>query len=79
MAILFALYVWRWAYITFISSPRFYKKVLLVGEISNIKSIVDAFANADPNYKIIGFINCETEKKDAIKYTGLQNMSLKIA
>jgi len=72
LAILFGLYVWRWAYITFISSPRFFKKVLLVGETSNIRSIVDAFANADPNYKIIGFINCEIEKTEAIKYTGLK-------
>ncbi|AUC75836.1 exopolysaccharide biosynthesis polyprenyl glycosylphosphotransferase [Olleya sp. Bg11-27] len=72
LAILFGLYLWRWAYITFISSPRFFKKVLLVGETSNIKSIVDAFANADPNYKIIGFINCEIDKKETIKYTGLQ-------
>lgn len=72
LAILFGLYFWRWAYITFISSPRFFKKVLLVGEISNIKTIVDAFASADPNYKIMGFINCETEKKHAIKYTGLK-------
>ena len=72
LAILFGLYVWRWAYITFISSPRFFKNVLLVGEISNIKTIVDAFASADPNYKIVGFINCETEKKHGIKYTGLK-------
>ncbi|MGB6268935.1 MAG: sugar transferase [Olleya sp.] len=72
LAILFGLYFWRWAYITFISSPRFFKKVLLVGETSNIKTIVDAFANADPNYKIIGFINCETQQKDAIKFKGLK-------
>ncbi|WP_397362241.1 sugar transferase [Olleya sp. R77988] len=72
LAILFGLYFWRWAYITFISTPRFFKNVLLVGETSNIKTIVDAFANADPNYKIIGFINCETEKQDSIKYKGLK-------
>tara|TARA_R110000751_G_scaffold105046_4_gene200895 strand:+ start:118116 stop:119510 length:1395 start_codon:yes stop_codon:yes gene_type:complete len=72
LAILFGLYFWRWAYITFISSPRFFKRVLLVGEISNIKTIVDAFASADPNYKIIGFINCEISEKDTIKYKGLK-------
>lgn len=71
LAILFGLYVWRWMYITFISSPRFFKKVLLVGETSNIKAIIDAFDNADPNYKIIGFINCETEKQDTIRFNGL--------
>ncbi len=72
LAILFGLYFWRWTYITFISSPRFFKKVLLVGEVSNIKTIIDAFANADPNYKIIGFINCECSKKKAVKFKGLK-------
>ncbi|WP_452220397.1 sugar transferase [Lacinutrix salivirga] len=71
LAILLALAVWRWAYITFITSVRFSRKVLIVGETSNIASIVNAFKQADPNYKIMGFINCEVEKKDAIKYKGI--------
>lgn len=71
LAILFGLYLWRWFYITFIASPRFYKRVLLVGETSNITSIIEAFKSADPNYKIVGFINCESKKKDAIKFNGL--------
>lgn len=72
LAILFGLFVWRWAYITFISSPRFYKKVLIIGETSNIKSIVEAFKDADPNYIIAGFVNCEAEQKDTIKYKGIK-------
>lgn len=72
IAILFALLFWRWAYITFVTSQRFYKKALLVGEISNIESIIEAFATADSNYKIVGFINCETEKKEAVKFKGLK-------
>ncbi len=67
-AILFALFVWRLAYLTFIVSPRFYKKVLIVGETSNIESIIEAFKNSDPNYKIVGFINCEERKSDKIKF-----------
>ena len=39
VAIIVTIFLWRIAYTTFISSPRFYKKVLLVGEISNIESI----------------------------------------
>lgn len=66
-AILFALFIWRIAYLTFIVSPRFYKKVLIVGETSNIESIIEAFKNSDPNYKIVGFINCEPRKSDKIK------------
>nr|HMQ44371.1 sugar transferase [Mariniflexile sp.] len=76
-AILFALFVWRMAYVTFIVSPRFYKKVLIVGEISNIEAIIEAFGNADPNYKIIGFINCEHKKQDKIKFKGIVEYSPK--
>lgn len=70
-AILFALFIWRFLYVTFIVSPRFYKKVLIIGETSNIKAIVEAFNTADPNYKIVGFINCETKKNEKIKFKGI--------
>ena len=76
-AILFALFLWRIAYLTFIVSPRFYKKVLIVGEISNIQAIIEAFRDADPNYKIIGFINCEQKKLDRIKFKGIVEYSPK--
>lgn len=71
LAILLPLLAWRLAYISFISTPRFYKRALLIGEISSIKVVVDAFKAADPNYQIIGFINCEIEQEDAIKYKGI--------
>lgn len=76
-AIVFALFVWRMAYITFIVSPRFYKKVLIVGETSNIETIVEAFNIADPNYKIVGFINCELKKTEKIKFNGIVEYSPK--
>ncbi len=66
------LFLWRLAYTTFVSSPRFYKKVLVVGEISNIENIVKPLKETDPNYKIIGFINCEKEVNDPIKFKGLK-------
>ena len=76
-AIIFALFIWRLAYITFVVSPIFYKKVLIVGETSNIESIVEAFNIADPNYKIVGFINCEINKTDKVKFKGIVEYSPK--
>ena len=76
-AILFALFIWRFLYVTFIVSPRFYKKVLIIGETSNIKAIVEAFNVADPNYKIVGFINCETKKEKKVKFNGIIEYSPK--
>ena len=71
LAIITALFIWRIAYINFVASPRFYKKVLIVGEISNIEVIVDAFKSSDPNYKIIGFINCEKALPNTVTFRGV--------
>jgi exopolysaccharide biosynthesis polyprenyl glycosylphosphotransferase len=76
-AILIALFIWRIAYLTFIVSPRFYRKVLIVGETSNIHIIIEAFKNADPNYKIVGFINCEPRKSEKIKFKHIVEYSPK--
>ncbi|WP_242091596.1 sugar transferase [Aestuariivivens sediminicola] len=70
-SILFALLLWRYLYLTFVASPRFYKKVLLIGEISNIETIINAFKEADPNYKIMGFINCEPVKPESLRFLGI--------
>ncbi|OBQ55610.1 sugar transferase [Tamlana sp. s12] len=71
-AILLALFIWRFAYITFIASPRFHKKVLIIGEGSMIENIVDAFNETDPNYKIVAFVNCEaSQEMSHIKLDGI--------
>ncbi|MBP0904543.1 exopolysaccharide biosynthesis polyprenyl glycosylphosphotransferase [Mariniflexile gromovii] len=76
-AMLLALFLWRIAYLTFIISPRFYKNVLIVGETSNIQTVIDTFKTSDPNYKIVGFINCEKRKNDGIKFKGIVEYSPK--
>ena len=72
LAILIPLLIWRLAYISFIASPRFYKRALLVGETSSIEAIVSSFKVADPNFQIIGFINCEEEGDEPIRYKGIK-------
>lgn len=63
LAMAFGILIWRWLYITLISSPRFYKRVLVVGDSFDIKQIVDNLEGADPNYKIVGFINTDSSRK----------------
>ncbi|WP_460219683.1 sugar transferase [Psychroserpens sp. MEBiC05023] len=75
LCIITMIFIWRWAYIAFISSPRFYKKVLLVGEISNIENIIKPLNRVDPNYKIVGFINSESEVESPIKFKGLKEFA----
>ncbi|MEP5253953.1 MAG: sugar transferase [Winogradskyella arenosi] len=62
---------WRLLYIYLIETPRFYKRVLLVGEISNIDGLIKALNTTDPNYKIVGFINSEKSSEESVKFKGL--------
>ena len=71
IAIIASIFLWRLAYITFFASPRFYKKVIILGEISNIENVVQTISESDPNYKIVGFVNSEKHIQDSIKFTGL--------
>src|SRR5690606_20610730 len=57
LAIVGALLLWRFAYITLISSARFYKRVLLIGDARELDLMIEALQKSDPNYVIIGYIN----------------------
>jgi len=61
-AINVALFVWRYAYITFISAPRFFKRVLLISNSEDIEWVVSSLEKSDPNYRVIGYINTGTKK-----------------
>ncbi len=62
-AMISGILVWRWLYITLISSPRFYKRVLVVGNTDDISKIIKNLEGADPNYKVVGFINTSTNSE----------------
>lgn len=72
LTIIISILIWRFFYIFLIESPRFYKRVLLVGEISNIDDLVEALNTSDPNYKIVGFINSETSTPESKKRSKLK-------
>ncbi|MCP9198291.1 sugar transferase [Gramella sp. GC03-9] len=59
LSITIALLVWRFLYISLISSPRFYKRVVVVGDSFDIKLIAEALQKTDPNYVIVGYINTD--------------------
>ena len=59
LSIALALFLWRLAYITLVASPRFNKRVLVVGDSFDIELICEALQKPDPNYEIVGFINTD--------------------
>jgi exopolysaccharide biosynthesis polyprenyl glycosylphosphotransferase len=77
ITIIFSILLWRVLYINLIESPRFYKRVLLVAEVSNIDGLVKSLATADSNYKIVGFINSEASTSESVKFKGLKEFDHK--
>ncbi|EDP69680.1 sugar transferase [Flavobacteriales bacterium ALC-1] len=77
LTIIIPLLFWRVVYINLIESPRFYKRILLVGEVSNIDGLVNALSNFDSNYKIVGFINSESSSIESVKFKGLKEFDAK--
>jgi len=57
LAMIAALLAWRWLYINLISSPRFYKRVLVVGDAPDMDRIIGNLERQDPNYRIVGYIS----------------------
>ncbi|WP_431158296.1 sugar transferase [Winogradskyella poriferorum] len=72
LTLIASIFLWRVAYTQLIESPRFYKRILLVGDVSNIDGLVRSLNNSDPNYKIVGFLNSEASDNERITYKGLK-------
>lgn len=62
-----ALLIWRFLYISLISSPRFYKRVIVVGDSFDIKLIAESLQKSDPNYFVVGYINTDLKIKTVIE------------
>jgi exopolysaccharide biosynthesis polyprenyl glycosylphosphotransferase len=68
IAINFALFIWRYAYIVLISAPRFNKRVLIIGSSTDMEIVISSLQKSDPNYKVIGYINTSDSKQGLIPF-----------
>lgn len=63
LAIFSALFFWRLIYVAFFASNRFTKKVILICDKDQLKELVMGLQNADPHYKILGYMNSDPLNK----------------
>lgn len=63
LAISVTIFLWRCAYIFFISSPRFFKNILIIGNTEEIKVMSDAIKRNTNYYEIVGYINSSSLEK----------------
>lgn len=67
-AILFVILFWRFFYVYFLASHRFFQNVVLICDQDQLEELVLGLENVDPNYKIIGFVNLDSLNKNPIEY-----------
>lgn len=66
LSICIPLLIWRSLYISLISSPRFYKRVVVVGDSFDIKLIAESLQKTDPNYVVVGYVNTDPRLKTSL-------------
>lgn len=76
LAILLALFFWRVFYQRFLASYRFLKRVLIVCDQNQLEKLVASLEQADPHYKIIGFVGTDAQNSSGHKDLGIQSVNV---
>ena len=74
LAIFMALLLWRIFYVKFLASHRFFKNAILVCDKEQLQELISGLQNADPHYKIIGFVNSDGEDSFDTNIAGTVNI-----
>lgn len=72
--LILTLLCWRFAYISLIASPRFFKRVLIVGDNVDIDTLADELLKYDSNYEIKGYVSSSQKSSSRFKHHSLKNL-----
>jgi exopolysaccharide biosynthesis polyprenyl glycosylphosphotransferase len=75
-AIFFSLLIWRFIYLKFFASTRFFKKVIIICDKEELKELVEGLQNIDPNYKIVGFISSDSNAMNNFDTNDIEQIDL---
>jgi exopolysaccharide biosynthesis polyprenyl glycosylphosphotransferase len=76
IAIFTSLFTWRIIYVRFFASNRFLKKVILICDKEQVKELVDGLENADPHYRVLGYINSDSSDESKIAFPNIKNIEI---
>jgi len=76
IAIFFALFTWRIIYVRFFASNRFLKKVILICDKEQLKELVDGLENADPHYRVLGYVNSDSSDESKLSFMNIKNIDI---
>lgn len=72
-----ALLIWRIFYVKFLASHRFVKNAILVCDSDQLIELISGLEDADPHYKIVGFVNSDKDGDSTIKINSIININPK--
>lgn len=67
-AVLSSLLLWRFFYVFFLASNRFSQNVVLICDQNEVEELVTGLENVDPHYKIIAFVNSDTDSVEDFNF-----------
>ena len=71
-----ALYIWRMIYVHFLASNRFLQNVVLVCDKGQVEELVLGLESVDPHYRIIGYINLDTDSTLEFEHNTIQHIDI---
>ncbi|MEC4004384.1 sugar transferase [Flavobacterium sp. SUN052] len=74
IAIFSSLLLWRIFYVKFLASHRFIKKAILVCDKEQLIELVSDLEKADPHYKIIAYVNSDSDDTFKLKLGSIVNV-----
>ncbi|MGO4906671.1 exopolysaccharide biosynthesis polyprenyl glycosylphosphotransferase [Flavobacterium sp. W20_MBD1_R3] len=74
LVIFLSLFLWRMLYVSFLASNRFFQKAILICDQEQVQELILGLENIDPHYKIIGFVNVDTNEKEIEAYHYVQHI-----
>lgn len=66
--VLSSLLLWRFFYVYFLASHRFSQNVVLICDQSEVEDLVLGLENVDPHYRIIGFVNSDSDPVEKLDF-----------
>jgi exopolysaccharide biosynthesis polyprenyl glycosylphosphotransferase len=72
--IFMTLFLWRMFYVKFLASDRFFQNVIIVCDKEQVQELVLALEEADPNYKIIAYLNANDSENEVFEYNYIKHI-----
>ncbi|REG98293.1 exopolysaccharide biosynthesis polyprenyl glycosylphosphotransferase [Flavobacterium aquicola] len=71
------LYAWRMIYLHFLASHRFVQNAVLVCDRDQVEELVLGLESVDPHYKIIGYINADSDSASDLEFQHVKHIEIK--